>query len=152
MLTTVTTFVRLTPLLLERSVQAQFLIPMATSLAFGVLVPAVITRSSRVTFRYSTDPLLEKWDRLRALARDSTLAQPTQMLPLRTLLREAGFTRAQASGLLTTESGLPAGLLEDTRPVAHTSLIRLRGVLGSLALEQGWGTKEELGVRPGGRA
>lgn len=43
MLTTVTTFVGLTPLLLERSVQAQFLIPMATSLAFGVPVSAVNT-------------------------------------------------------------------------------------------------------------
>jgi multidrug efflux pump subunit AcrB len=43
LLTTLTTFVGLTPLLLERSVQAQFLIPMATSLAFGVLVSSVIT-------------------------------------------------------------------------------------------------------------
>jgi multidrug efflux pump subunit AcrB len=32
-----TTFAGLTPLLLERSVQAQFLIPMAVSLGFGVL-------------------------------------------------------------------------------------------------------------------
>ena len=42
-LTALTTFVGLTPLLLERSVQAQFLIPMATSLAFGVLFATVIT-------------------------------------------------------------------------------------------------------------
>ncbi len=42
-LTSVTTFVGLTPLLLERGVQAQFLIPMATSLAFGVLFATVIT-------------------------------------------------------------------------------------------------------------
>jgi multidrug efflux pump subunit AcrB len=42
-LTTLTTFAGLTPLLLERSVQAQFLIPMATSLAFGVLFSSLIT-------------------------------------------------------------------------------------------------------------
>ncbi len=37
LLTSLTTFAGLTPLLLEKSLQAQFLIPMATSLAFGVL-------------------------------------------------------------------------------------------------------------------
>ena len=35
-LTSLTTFVGLAPLMVERSVQAQFLIPMAASLAFGV--------------------------------------------------------------------------------------------------------------------
>jgi multidrug efflux pump subunit AcrB len=42
-LTSLTTFAGLTPLLLERSVQAQFLIPMATSLGFGVLFATGIT-------------------------------------------------------------------------------------------------------------
>ncbi|MCP3964115.1 MAG: efflux RND transporter permease subunit [bacterium] len=37
LLTSLTTFAGLTPLLLERSLQAQFLIPMAISLAFGIL-------------------------------------------------------------------------------------------------------------------
>lgn len=37
LLTSLTTFAGLTPLILERSVQAQFLIPMAISLGFGVL-------------------------------------------------------------------------------------------------------------------
>ncbi|TFG95493.1 MAG: efflux RND transporter permease subunit, partial [Myxococcales bacterium] len=41
-LTSLTTFAGLTPLLLERSVQAQFLIPMATSLAFGVIFATAI--------------------------------------------------------------------------------------------------------------
>lgn len=41
-LTSLTTFAGLTPLLLEKSIQAQFLIPMATSLAFGVLFATVI--------------------------------------------------------------------------------------------------------------
>ena len=43
MLTSVTTFAGLTPILLERSLQAQFLIPMAISLGFGVLFATGIT-------------------------------------------------------------------------------------------------------------
>ena len=43
MLTSLTTFAGLTPMLLERSVQAAFLIPMAVSLAFGVLFSTLIT-------------------------------------------------------------------------------------------------------------
>lgn len=43
LLTSVTTFVGLTPILLETSLQAQFLIPMATSLGFGVLFATGIT-------------------------------------------------------------------------------------------------------------
>jgi multidrug efflux pump subunit AcrB len=42
-LTSLTTFAGLTPLMLERSVQAQFLIPMAVSLAFGVIFATGIT-------------------------------------------------------------------------------------------------------------
>ena len=43
LLTTLTTFVGLTPVLLEKSLQAQFLIPMAISLSFGVLFATFIT-------------------------------------------------------------------------------------------------------------
>jgi multidrug efflux pump subunit AcrB len=43
LLTSLTTFAGLTPLLLERSVQAQFLIPMAVSLGFGVVFATFIT-------------------------------------------------------------------------------------------------------------
>ena len=43
LLTSVTTFLGLTPLLLEQSLQAQFLIPMAISLGFGVLFATGIT-------------------------------------------------------------------------------------------------------------
>ncbi len=42
LLTSLTTFFGLTPLLLEKSMQAQFLIPMAVSLAFGVLFSTFI--------------------------------------------------------------------------------------------------------------
>jgi multidrug efflux pump subunit AcrB len=42
-LTSLTTFVGLVPLLLEKSSQAQFMIPMAASLAFGVVFATLIT-------------------------------------------------------------------------------------------------------------
>jgi multidrug efflux pump subunit AcrB len=43
MLTTITTFFGLVPMMAERSLQAKFLIPMAVSLAFGVLFATSIT-------------------------------------------------------------------------------------------------------------
>jgi len=43
MLTSITTFAGLLPLMMERSLQAQFLIPMAVSLAFGVLFATGVT-------------------------------------------------------------------------------------------------------------
>ena len=42
-LTSLTTFVGLAPLMFNRSVQAQFLVPMAVSLAFGVLFATLVT-------------------------------------------------------------------------------------------------------------
>jgi multidrug efflux pump subunit AcrB len=42
-LTTLTTFAGLMPLILEKSMQAQFLIPMAIAIAFGVLFATVLT-------------------------------------------------------------------------------------------------------------
>ncbi len=43
MLTSVTTFAGLLPLMMDRSLQAQFLIPMAVSLAFGVVFATIVT-------------------------------------------------------------------------------------------------------------
>jgi len=43
MLTSITTFLGLAPILLEKEVQAQFLKPMATSIAFGILFATLIT-------------------------------------------------------------------------------------------------------------
>jgi multidrug efflux pump subunit AcrB len=43
LLTSLTTFAGLTPLLLEQSVQAKLLIPMGISLAFGVIFATLIT-------------------------------------------------------------------------------------------------------------
>jgi len=43
LLTSLTTFFGLVPMILETSVQAQFLIPMAISLGFGILFSTLIT-------------------------------------------------------------------------------------------------------------
>ena len=42
MLTSVTTFLGFTPLILERAIQAQFLVPFAASLGFGILITTAI--------------------------------------------------------------------------------------------------------------
>ena len=100
--------------------------------------------SSTITFRYPTNPALEAWDKLRGLEREYNTGRPPDALVLRALLREAGFTRTRASGALVTEAGLPVGSLEETRSVAQNHVIRLRGILGKLAVAQGWATSEEL--------
>jgi SAM-dependent methyltransferase len=107
-------------------------------------VIGIVDGSSTITFRYPTNSLLDRWDRLRTLEREHDVGRPSDALRLRALLREAGFARTQASGDMATEAGPPAGSLEDTRRVAQDHLIRLRGVLGELAIAQGWTTKQEL--------
>ena len=107
-------------------------------------VIGLVDGSSTITFRYPTSPLLDKWDRLRALEREHNAGGPPDGLHLRAFLREAGFARTHASGEMTTEAGPSAGSLEATRRVAQHHLIRLRGTLGELAITQGWATKQEL--------
>jgi multidrug efflux pump subunit AcrB len=63
LLTSLTTFVGLAPLLFERSLQAKFLIPMAVSLAFGVLFATAITLILVPTLYF----LLEDWRRWMGL-------------------------------------------------------------------------------------
>ena len=107
-------------------------------------VIGIVDGSSTITFRYPTSPLLEAWDKLRVLQREHNTERSSDALQLRALLREAGFARTQASGQMATEAGPPAGSLEETRRVAEDHLIRLRGVLGELAVAQGWATRAEL--------
>jgi ubiquinone/menaquinone biosynthesis C-methylase UbiE len=107
-------------------------------------VIGIVDGSSTLTFRYPTNPFLDKWDKLRALERQHRTGRPAEMLPLRTLLGEAGFQRTQALGTLTTEVGPPAGTIEETRKLAQNHVVRLRGVLGELAIAQGWATEAEL--------
>ena len=65
MLTSVTTFVGLLPLLMDRSLQAQFLIPMAVSLAFGVLFATVVTLYLVPCSLLMAQDLIVAWRRFR---------------------------------------------------------------------------------------
>ena len=67
-LTSLTTFAGLTPLLLERSVSAQFLIPMAISLAFGVVFATTIALFLVPCLYFVLDDLRRFALRRRALA------------------------------------------------------------------------------------
>jgi ubiquinone/menaquinone biosynthesis C-methylase UbiE len=78
-------------------------------------VIGIVDGSATITFRYPTNSLLDKWDRLRALEREHNAGRPSDALRLRALLREAGFARTQALGDMVTEAGPPAGSLKETR-------------------------------------
>ncbi len=69
LLTTLTTFLGLTPLLLEKSMQARFLIPMAISLGFGVVFATFITLVLVPAFYLIVEDgrRLGSWLRARAL-------------------------------------------------------------------------------------
>ena len=88
-LTSATTFAGLTPLLLERSVSAQFLIPMAISLGFGVAFSTVITLLLVPCAYLVLDDLRVGLGRLRGGrearlgARDAGRDTPVAALPLR---------------------------------------------------------------------
>jgi multidrug efflux pump subunit AcrB len=67
-LTSATTFAGLLPVMLNRSFTAQFLIPMATSLAFGVAFTTLITLFLVPALYLATDDLRDLWDRRRRRA------------------------------------------------------------------------------------
>jgi multidrug efflux pump subunit AcrB len=84
-LTTMTTVVGLMPILLEKSVQAQFLIPMAISVAFGlliatfvllVLIPALMTLAARIR-----KTSLSLWTGEKKSAYDAEPSNPNRQHP-----------------------------------------------------------------------
>ena len=99
--------------------------------------------SSTLRFRYPTSPALEAFDALRSRQREND-PRPAIALQLRALLRQAGFVRTEATGSMATESSPPAGTPEETRRVAHTHVLALRGTLGQGALAQGLLTQQQL--------
>jgi multidrug efflux pump subunit AcrB len=82
-LTSLTTFAGLTPLLLERSVQAQFLIPMATSLAFGVIFATAITLVLLPCAALILEDLRRLHGRLRAAGGVAAALRPATGAPRR---------------------------------------------------------------------
>jgi len=69
LLTSVTTFAGLMPMILERSMQAQFLIPMAISLGFGVMFATGITLLLIPCFYLILEDIHQGWERLRGRLR-----------------------------------------------------------------------------------
>ena len=74
MLTSLTTFLGLAPMILERSAQAQFMIPMALSLAFGIVFATVIT----LLLVPSLYMILDDLGRLTAKAGEQTSNPPLE--------------------------------------------------------------------------
>jgi multidrug efflux pump subunit AcrB len=68
-LTSATTFAGLLPVLTNRSFTAQFLIPMATSLAFGVAFTTLITLFLVPALYLASDDALDLWRRRRSRPR-----------------------------------------------------------------------------------
>jgi len=99
LLTSLTTFAGLTPLLLERSLSAQFLIPMATSLGFGVLFATVIA----LFLVPSAYLVLDDLEGLRRRAWRRARGQPPEAAP------------ARAAGAATEGLVLRRSRLEDPR-------------------------------------
>jgi SAM-dependent methyltransferase len=99
--------------------------------------------SATERFRYPTNALLNAYDALPRW-RSERSPRPPIALRLRALLRDAGFTRTEASGGMATESSPPAGTDEETRRVAHTHVLALRGTLGQNAVAEGHLTPQQL--------
>jgi len=73
LLTSVTTVAGLTPILLETSLQAQFLIPMAASLSFGIMTSTVLVLILVPSFYCIMDILFKIGPRPEP---DSAIAEP----------------------------------------------------------------------------
>jgi multidrug efflux pump subunit AcrB len=65
MLTSVTTFVGLAPMIFDQSLEAQFLIPMAVSMGFGILFTTVITLYLVPCSLLMAADITGHWSRLR---------------------------------------------------------------------------------------
>ena len=74
MLTSMTTFIGLAPMLMERSTQAQEIVPMAISLAFGIVFATVITLLL-VPCLYMMLDDLQRWWGGRAASDTSTIGE-----------------------------------------------------------------------------
>lgn len=79
MLTTLTTFFGLMPMILEESVQARFLIPMALSLGFGILFVTFIALLLVPTFYIIIEDVRGLWLRFKAFLKDEEFEREHKM-------------------------------------------------------------------------
>jgi multidrug efflux pump subunit AcrB len=75
MLTSLTTFAGLAPLIFEKSTQAQFLIPMAVSLGFGILFATFITLLLVPINYMILEDVVEPFRKKRSAAREEQRAK-----------------------------------------------------------------------------
>ena len=75
-LTSFTTFVGLAPIMVQRSIQAQFLVPMALSLAFGVLFATFVTLLFVPALCQFGERMRERWERFRRPSGDDAVGAP----------------------------------------------------------------------------
>ncbi len=83
-LTSLTTFLGLAPIMLEKSVQARFLIPMAISLAFGVLLTTLIALLYMPCLYLILEDVLGLFRRV-GTAMCTTYKEPVNPRPMRTM-------------------------------------------------------------------
>ena len=93
LLTSVTTIAGLFPLLLERSFQAQFLIPMAVSICFGLLAATVLTLLYVPALYLIVQDIVNLFSRRERAAGDGTLASTEPNMRLRPRLKNGESTR-----------------------------------------------------------
>ncbi len=74
-----TTFLGLAPLIVERSVQAQFLVPMAVSLGFGVIFSTAISLLLVPTLYLILEDFKEKLKRKDATNDEASIAPATSV-------------------------------------------------------------------------
>jgi len=104
MLTSVTTFAGLTPLLLEQSLQARFLIPMAISLGFGVVFATVITLVL-VPVGYSLLSSSKTWMGLNDVVEPRQDADDESAVPAPRLVGSGGGTPVEGTGPMAPGGG-----------------------------------------------
>jgi multidrug efflux pump subunit AcrB len=76
LLTSLTTFVGLAPIVLERSLQAKVVVPMAVSLAFGILFATVITLILIPALYVILDDIQGLFGRKKAAMAESAVVKP----------------------------------------------------------------------------
>ncbi|MBK7829242.1 efflux RND transporter permease subunit [Nannocystis sp.] len=81
MLTSITTFFGLAPMIMEPSVQARFLIPMAVSLGFGVMFATAITLLIVPALYLAVEDVKNAWRWLMEQPRVSTEPDPPAVGP-----------------------------------------------------------------------
>ena len=123
LITTVTTFAGLLPLMLSRSIQAQPLIPMATSLAFGVLFAAIATLMVTPAFWLVLSEITSGAKRVGELLGNLAGAAPrlTKWMERFPYVRESLRAREFADLEISDDMGLDP----ETARIAREGLVRL---------------------------